>query len=115
MKKKTALTPKLQKCPLHFIHNTPLEIPQELSPPHMEEKIGVVVVNLGTPDNISIKSIRSYLKEFLSDRRVIGTCPFLWKLLLNTIILTFRPRKTAEVYRKVWFEKTNESPLLYYT
>ena len=56
-------------------------------------KTGVLIINLGTPDGTDFWSIRRYLKEFLSDRRVIDINRFLWWLILNLIILTFRPKK----------------------
>ena len=78
-------------------------------------KTGVLLVNLGTPDSTSWWDIRKYLKEFLSDRRVIELNPIVWQIILNLFILTFRPFKTAHAYKKIWIEKTNESPLLYFT
>ena len=78
-------------------------------------KTGVLIVNLGTPDSTSWWDIRKYLKEFLSDRRVIEVNPILWQVILNLIILTFRPSKTAHAYKKIWRKDTNESPLLYFT
>ena len=59
-------------------------------------KTGVLLVNLGTPDSTSWLDIRKYLKEFLSDRRVIEVNPFIWKIILNFFILNFRPGKTAK-------------------
>jgi len=58
-------------------------------------KTGVLIINLGTPDSTGWWDIRKYLKEFLSDRRVIEVNPILWKIILNLIILNFRPHKTA--------------------
>ena len=78
-------------------------------------KTGVLLINLGTPDSTSWWDIRKYLKEFLSDRRVIEVNPILWKVILNLFILTFRPSKTAHAYKKIWREESNESPLLYFT
>ena len=78
-------------------------------------KNGVLIINLGTPDSTSWWDIRKYLKEFLSDRRVIEVNPILWKVILNIFILTFRPSKTAHAYKKIWRKDTNESPLLYFT
>ncbi len=78
-------------------------------------KTGVLIINLGTPDSTSWWDIRKYLKEFLSDRRVIEVNPFVWQVILNLFILTFRPSKTAHAYKKIWREETNESPLLYFT
>ena len=84
-------------------------------PPVKHGKTGVLIVNLGTPDSTSWWDIRKYLKEFLSDRRVIETNPILWSIILNLIILNFRPHKTARAYKKVWMKDTNESPLRFYT
>ena len=78
-------------------------------------KTGVLLVNLGTPDSTKWLDIRKYLKEFLSDRRVIEVNPFLWQIILNLFILTFRPSKTAHAYKKIWRKESNESPLLYFT
>ena len=78
-------------------------------------KTGVLLVNLGTPDTTRWLDIRRYLKEFLSDRRVIEVNPILWKIILNLIILTFRPSKTAKAYKKIWMKDKNMSPLRYYT
>ena len=78
-------------------------------------KTGVLLINLGTPDSTNWWDIRKYLKEFLSDRRVIEVNPFLWKIILNPFILTFRPSKTAKAYKKIWMKKENKSPLRYFT
>ena len=78
-------------------------------------KTGVLLINLGTPDSTNWWDIRKYLKEFLTDRRVIEVNPILWKIILNLFILTFRPSKTAHAYKKIWKQDTNESPLLYFT
>ena len=90
--------------------NLPIEHPKI-----PENKTGVLLVNLGTPDSTKWLDIRRYLKEFLSDRRVIEVNPILWKIILNLIILTFRPAKTAKAYKKIWLKKENMSPLRYYT
>ncbi len=78
-------------------------------------KTGVLLINLGTPDSTNWWDIRKYLKEFLSDRRVIEVNPFLWQIILNLFILTFRPSKTAKAYKKIWMKDKNMSPLRYYT
>ena len=78
-------------------------------------KTGVLLINLGTPDSTNWWDIRKYLKEFLSDRRVIEVNPIVWQIILNLFILTFRPSKTAHAYKKIWRKETNESPLLYFT
>jgi ferrochelatase len=74
-------------------------------------KIGVLLVNLGTPDGTDYWSVRRYLKEFLSDRRVIETNRALWWVILNGIVLTTRPPKTGAKYRAIWNHELNESPL----
>ena len=78
-------------------------------------KTGVLLVNLGTPNSTSWLDIRKYLKEFLSDRRVIEVNPMVWKIILNLFILTFRPGKTAKAYKKIWMKKEDMSPLRYFT
>ena len=78
-------------------------------------KTGVLLINLGTPDSTGWWDIRKYLKEFLSDRRVIEVNPFLWQIILNFFILTFRPSKTAKAYKEIWMKDKNMSPLRYYT
>ena len=78
-------------------------------------KTGVLIVNLGTPDSTKWFDIRKYLKEFLSDKRVIEVNPIIWQVILNFFILTFRPSKTAKAYKEIWMKDKNMSPLLYYT
>ena len=78
-------------------------------------KTGVLIINLGTPDSTSWLDIRKYLKEFLSDRRVIEVNPILWQIILNIFILNLRPSKTAKAYKEIWMKDINKSPLLYYT
>jgi len=72
---------------------------------------GVLLVNLGTPDTADAGGVRAYLKEFLSDPRVIEDQGLVWKLVLNGIILRTRPRTRARDYRKIWNTERNESPL----
>ncbi|MEZ5840441.1 MAG: ferrochelatase [Hyphomicrobiales bacterium] len=74
-------------------------------------KVGVLLVNLGTPDGTDYWSMRRYLKEFLSDRRVIETPRAIWWPVLNLIILTTRPSRSGRLYDKVWNRERNESPL----
>jgi ferrochelatase len=78
-------------------------------------RIGVVLVNLGTPDSTSVPDVRRYLREFLGDPRVIEVPRAIWFLILNLVILRFRPPKTARAYAKVWNEETGEGPLREYT
>jgi ferrochelatase len=75
------------------------------------ERIGVLLVNLGTPDSADARGVRVYLKEFLSDPRVIEDQGLLWKLVLNGVILRVRPRRKARDYLKIWNTEKNESPL----
>src|ERR1017187_4907815 len=74
-------------------------------------RIGVLLVNLGTPDATDYWSMRRYLKEFLSDRRVIEENRIKWWLVLNLIILTVRPSRKGRDYDKIWNKQRNESPL----
>jgi protoporphyrin/coproporphyrin ferrochelatase len=74
-------------------------------------RIGVLLVNLGTPDTADARGVRVYLKEFLTDPRVIEDQGLLWKLVLNGIILRTRPRRKARDYQKIWNHTKNESPL----
>jgi ferrochelatase len=75
------------------------------------ERVGVLLVNLGTPDTADTRGVRVYLKEFLSDPRVIEDQGLVWKLVLNGIILRTRPSRKARDYRKIWNTEKNESPL----
>ena len=78
-------------------------------------KTGIVLINLGTPDTTSWFDIRKYLREFLSDRRVIEVNPIIWQIILNLIILNIRPSKTAKAYKEIWMKDKNMSPLRHYT
>ncbi len=78
-------------------------------------KTGLLLINLGTPDSTGWWDIRRYLKEFLSDRRVIEVNPIVWKIILNLLILNLRPSKTAKAYKEIWMKKENMSPLRYFT
>ena len=86
-----------EKEPTH-VHNTP-------------KYIGVIVANLGTPDEATPKALRRYLKQFLSDRRVVEVPKAIWWFILNGIILNTRPRKSAAAYRKIWDWEAGDSPL----
>jgi ferrochelatase len=77
----------------------------------MARRIGVLLVNLGTPDATDYWSMRRYLKEFLSDRRVIETSRLLWWPLLNLIILTTRPGRKGKDYDTIWNRERDEGPL----
>ncbi len=75
------------------------------------DKIGVIVANLGTPDAPTTSAVRRYLKEFLSDQRVVEIPKALWWVILNGIILRTRPKKSAAAYRTIWDTEQNDSPL----
>src|SRR5271154_2214311 len=77
------------------------------------ERIGVLIVNLGTPDSPSYRCVQRYLREFLSDRRVIDTSRLIWLPLLYGVVLPFRPLRTARNYRKIWMKEG--SPLAVYS
>lgn len=79
----------------------------------MNNKTGVLLVNLGTPDSPSVSDVRSYLSQFLNDPRVIDIPWLLRKILVNGIIVPFRAPKSAKIYKKLWTE--NGSPLLYHS
>lgn len=74
-------------------------------------KVGVLLANLGTPDGYDYLSMRRYLGEFLSDRRVIDYSPWLWQPLLQLVILTKRPFTSGAAYKSIWNEDAGESPL----
>ena len=81
-------------------------------PPVPREKVGILLANLGTPDGYDYWSMRRYLNEFLSDRRVIDYSPWVWQPLLQLIILTKRPFTSGAAYKSIWNEDKGESPLM---
>jgi protoporphyrin/coproporphyrin ferrochelatase len=84
-------------------------------PPILKPKTGILLMNLGTPEGTDYWPMRRYLKEFLSDRRVIEVNPLLWWPILNLVILSFRPFKSGHAYAGIWNKEKNESPLKTYT
>ena len=74
-------------------------------------KTGVLIINLGTPDSTSWLDVRRYLKEFLSDRRVIEVNPIIWQVILNVFILNFRPSKSAKAYKEIWMKAVSYTHL----
>jgi len=78
-------------------------------------RVGILLVNLGTPDGTDYWSMRAYLREFLSDRRVIEWNPLLWQPILNLIVLQRRPQKSGKAYQSIWNKERNESPLRTFT
>ena len=83
----------------------------EAHPPVRTGKIGVLLLNLGTPDAPTTGPMRRYLKEFLSDRRVIEMPRWLWWPILNLIILTVRPGRKGKDYDIIWNKERDEGPL----
>lgn len=88
----------------------PAHLPQD-HPPVPQQKIGVLLLNLGTPDGTDYWNVRRYLREFLSDPRVIETNKLIWWPILNLAILSFRPQKSGHAYAQIWDRERNESPL----
>ncbi len=74
-------------------------------------RVGVLLLNLGTPDGTDYWPVRRYLSEFLSDRRVIETSPLIWQPLLQGIILSVRPQKSGANYARIWDKEAGDSPL----
>ncbi|RSK30713.1 ferrochelatase [Rhodovulum iodosum] len=89
----------------------PLHAPSD-HPKILPAKVGVLLANLGTPDNYDYWSMRRYLNEFLSDKRVIDYSPWVWQPLLQLIILTKRPFSSGEAYKSIWNHEAGESPLM---
>lgn len=81
-------------------------------PAVMPERVGILIANLGTPDATDYWSMRRYLSEFLSDKRVVDYSPWLWQPLLQLIILSRRPFSSGAAYRSIWNTERDESPLL---
>ena len=75
-------------------------------------RIGILLANLGTPDGYDYWSMRRYLNEFLSDKRVIDYPSWKWQPLLQTVILGKRPFTSGANYKTIWNEELNESPLM---
>jgi len=96
---KTATTPEATAAP------ETAAVPEKL-----EHGIGVLLVNLGTPDAPDAKAVRRYLKQFLTDPRVIEKRGLFWKLILNGVILPIRSRRKARDYKRIWNNDKNESP-----
>src|SRR5438128_5617804 len=82
-----------------------------LHPEVSHGRIGVLLLNLGTPDATDYWPMRRYLKEFLSDRRVIETPRWKWWPILNLVILSVRPGRRGKDYAKIWNKQLNEGPL----
>jgi ferrochelatase len=88
-----------------------VELPAAANAAPAQGGVGVLLVNLGTPDAANAAAVRRYLKQVLSDPRVIENQGLLWRMVLNGVILPIRPRIKAKAYRKIWNTEQNESPL----
>ncbi len=93
----------LAECPVHAPADHPALKPA---------RVGVLLANLGTPDNYDYWSMRRYLNEFLSDRRVIDYSPWIWQPLLQLVILSKRPFSSGANYKEIWNHEAGESPLM---
>lgn len=91
--------------------NDPMKHAPKDHPPIKPRKIGILLINLGTPDGTDYFSMRRYLKEFLEDPRVIEANRVVWWFILNVIILTKRPFSSGEAYESIWNKDKDESPL----
>ena len=89
----------------------PMQFAPKGHPEIKRRKVGVLIINLGTPDATDYFSMRKYLKEFLSDARVIEANRIVWWFILNFIILTKRPTSSGEAYKSIWNKEKDESPL----
>ncbi len=93
----------------------PATCPMHAQPDHPAIKparVGILVANLGTPDATDYWSMRRYLNEFLSDKRVVDYSAWIWQPLLQLVILTKRPFSSGAAYKSIWNEEDDESPLL---
>jgi ferrochelatase len=93
----------------------PATCPMHAQPDHPKVKparVGILMANLGTPDGTDYWSMRRYLNEFLSDKRVVDYSAWIWQPLLQLVILTKRPFSSGAAYRSIWNEEEDESPLL---
>ncbi|TCO73463.1 ferrochelatase [Rhodovulum euryhalinum] len=101
--KSTASAAAMAERPAHAPADHP-KIPRE--------KVGILLANLGTPDNYDYWSMRRYLNEFLSDKRVIDYSPWVWQPILQLVVLTKRPFASGEAYKSIWNHEAGESPLM---
>ena len=96
--------------------SAPLASPLPTDHPQVKTgKVGLLLLNLGTPDGTDYFSMRRYLSEFLSDKRIIEVPMPIWQMILQGPILTFRPSKSGAAYKKIWMKEEDKSPLLHYT
>nr|WP_257590363.1 ferrochelatase [Schaalia radingae] len=79
------------------------------------ERPAVILANLGTPQAPTARAVRPFLREFLSDRRIIEMPPAIWRPILEGIILRVRPARSAKLYESIWYTESNSSPLMYWS
>lgn len=91
----------------------PRFLPEPPTPHHLQEKTAVLLLNLGTPEAPTAAAVRPYLRDFLSDQRVVELPKLVWQPILRGLVLTLRPKKSAHAYEKVWLPEG--SPLAVYT
>lgn len=103
----------LERFFMVFHHIPPRKRPDGAA--RVANRPGILLLNLGTPDDTGYRSVRRYLSEFLSDRRVIEGSPVLWQPILQGIVLTVRPGKSGKAYERIWDKARNESPLRGFT
>ncbi|MFT8473734.1 MAG: ferrochelatase [Acetobacter orientalis] len=96
-----------------FHHVPPRKRPESAA--GANSRPGVLLLNLGTPDDTGYRSVRRYLSEFLSDRRVIEGSPLFWQPILQGVVLTVRPGKSGKAYDRIWDKTHNQSPLRVFT
>ena len=108
------MTDAAARCPAHMIQpgQGRLRHAPADHPPVAQTRVGVLIANLGTPDNYDYWSMRRYLNEFLSDKRVIDIASWKWQPLLQLIILTKRPFTSGANYKSIWNHDKGESPLM---
>ena len=87
-------------------------VPRLTISPTGDHRTGILFANLGTPDGTDYRSMRRFLAEFLSDRRVVDVPAWKWQPILQTVVLTRRPFASGKVYRSIWNEEADESPML---
>ena len=88
-------------------------LPEPAVPYRQQNRTAVLLLNLGTPEHATAQAVRPYLKEFLSDQRVVELPKMLWQPILHGLVLTLRPRKSAHAYAQIWLPQG--SPLTVYT
>ncbi|KAA8495581.1 Ferrochelatase [Porphyridium purpureum] len=108
-----AMVSEVQRAPEVVSASNAAELAAETHPP-FRARVGIVLMNIGTPASTSVSDVREYLRQFLGDPRVVDINPVLKYFLLNFVVLPFRPRKSAEAYASIW-DPERGSPLLFHS